>query len=152
MYTETSSLRTLKIMPRNLDKIVHSWIRLQVRDLVQVHTVVGTVKAKAGCGVGGGDWVKIKVQRLMQRGDQANYGLRISRENLACFAVSETFPTPNPPSAEKVIMATPFPLSQSFFSLWGKCRFFIQRRQKAWYYLLILVTRTLQYWARVSNK
>ncbi len=29
-YTETSSLRPLKIMPRNLNKIVRSWIRLPV--------------------------------------------------------------------------------------------------------------------------
>ncbi len=31
LYTETSSLRTLKIMCRNLNEIVCSWIRLQVR-------------------------------------------------------------------------------------------------------------------------
>ncbi len=29
IHTETSSLRTLKIMPRNLNEIVRSWIRLQ---------------------------------------------------------------------------------------------------------------------------
>jgi hypothetical protein len=29
LYTETSSLRTLKIMSRNLNEIVRSWIRLQ---------------------------------------------------------------------------------------------------------------------------
>ncbi len=28
-HMETSSLRTLKIMPRNLNEIVRSWIRLQ---------------------------------------------------------------------------------------------------------------------------
>ncbi len=28
LYKETSSLRTLKIMPRHLNKIVRSWIRL----------------------------------------------------------------------------------------------------------------------------
>ncbi len=31
IYTETSSLRTLKFMPRNLNKIVRSWIWLQDR-------------------------------------------------------------------------------------------------------------------------
>ncbi len=29
MYMETTSLRTLKIMPRNFNEIVRSWIRLQ---------------------------------------------------------------------------------------------------------------------------
>ncbi len=28
LYTEASSLRTLKIMPRNFNEIVRSWIRL----------------------------------------------------------------------------------------------------------------------------
>jgi hypothetical protein len=35
MYTETSSLITLKIMPRNLNEIVRSWIRLQDIQLIQ---------------------------------------------------------------------------------------------------------------------
>ncbi len=41
MYTETSSLRTLKIMPRNLNEILSSWIRL-----------------KEYCNGGGGGWEK----------------------------------------------------------------------------------------------
>jgi hypothetical protein len=32
LYTETSSLRTLTMMPRNLNEIVCSWIRLQVKN------------------------------------------------------------------------------------------------------------------------
>ncbi len=36
MYTETSSLRTLKMMPRNLNEIVRSWIRLQDETLLHL--------------------------------------------------------------------------------------------------------------------
>ncbi len=34
MYTEPSSLRTLKIMLSNLNQIVRSWIRLQVKEAI----------------------------------------------------------------------------------------------------------------------
>jgi hypothetical protein len=35
LYTETSSMRTLKIMARNLNEIVRSWIRLQFKKKFQ---------------------------------------------------------------------------------------------------------------------
>jgi hypothetical protein len=40
LWTETSSLRTLKIMPRNLNEIVCSWIPLQARQITTVCTNV----------------------------------------------------------------------------------------------------------------
>ncbi len=36
LYTETSSLRTLKIMPKNLNEIVHSWIQFNFKIFIQL--------------------------------------------------------------------------------------------------------------------
>jgi hypothetical protein len=66
LYTENlKSENTLKIMPRNLNEIVRSWIRLTIMYLLLLYTEENETPRKNGGGGGGGGWIKMN-QVLLQ--------------------------------------------------------------------------------------